>query len=110
MGSGRTKACIQQRIQLARWVLLWWLCGGWVVLWWVLLWVVRAAVCWQGWALYRAAVLAGMGASIIDSLDTLWIMGLKTEFARARTWVATSFNINVRAVCTVDWLAELRCG
>ena len=110
MGSGRVEACVQQRIQLARWLLLLYGAVWWVGAAVVGAAVVRAAVCWQGWALYRAAVLAGMGASIIDSLDTLWIMGLKPEFARARTWVATSFNINVRAVCTVNWLAELRCG
>lgn len=38
-----------------------------------------------------------MGATIIDSLDTLWIMGLKNEFQRARTWVDTSFNLNVNS-------------
>lgn len=33
-----------------------------------------------------------MGASITDSLDTLWIMGFKDEFYRARDWVRDHFN------------------
>ena len=28
-----------------------------------------------------------LGATIVDSLDTLWIMGLADEYARARNWV-----------------------
>ncbi|GAU97077.1 hypothetical protein RvY_08436 [Ramazzottius varieornatus] len=34
------------------------------------------------------------GATIIDAADTLYIMGLKSEFERARTWIASSFNIS----------------
>jgi len=30
---------------------------------------------------------AGMGATIVDSLSTLWIMGMKEEFANATEWV-----------------------
>eukprot|EP00741_Cyanophora_paradoxa_P023313 tig00000254_g22520.t1 len=30
----------------------------------------------------------GTGATLVDSLDTLWIMGLKDEFEAARNWVA----------------------
>lgn len=37
----------------------------------------------------------GMGATIVDGLDTLWIMGLKEEFKQARDWVQTSLNLNV---------------
>jgi len=37
----------------------------------------------------------GMGATIVDGLDTLWILGLKDEFKQARDWVATSLNLNV---------------
>ena len=29
----------------------------------------------------------GMGVTLVDSLDTLWIMGLKSEFNAARDWV-----------------------
>ena len=34
----------------------------------------------------------GLGATIIDSLDTLWIMGLSDEYARARNWVAETLH------------------
>ena len=36
---------------------------------------------------------AKTGATIIDSLDTLWIMGLKDEFKEGREWVAEEFNL-----------------
>lgn len=29
----------------------------------------------------------GMGVTLVDSLDTLWIMGMKTEFEEAKEWV-----------------------
>uniref|UniRef100_A0A3Q1I5N7 alpha-1,2-Mannosidase n=2 Tax=Anabas testudineus TaxID=64144 RepID=A0A3Q1I5N7_ANATE len=34
------------------------------------------------------------GASIIDSLDTLYIMGLKEEYNDAKEWVQTSLDLN----------------
>ncbi|TSV94897.1 Endoplasmic reticulum mannosyl-oligosaccharide 1,2-alpha-mannosidase [Bagarius yarrelli] len=39
----------------------------------------------------------GLGLTLIDALDTMWIMGLKKEFEEARQWVAThlSFEKNV---------------
>ncbi|XP_053277830.1 mannosidase, alpha, class 1B, member 1b isoform X2 [Pleuronectes platessa] len=39
----------------------------------------------------------GLGLTLIDALDTMWILGLKEEFEEARAWVATelSFNKNV---------------
>ncbi|XP_017281026.1 endoplasmic reticulum mannosyl-oligosaccharide 1,2-alpha-mannosidase [Kryptolebias marmoratus] len=39
----------------------------------------------------------GLGLTLIDSLDTMWIMGLKEEFAEARNWVEKelSFEKNV---------------
>ncbi|XP_070845879.1 endoplasmic reticulum mannosyl-oligosaccharide 1,2-alpha-mannosidase [Chaetodon trifascialis] len=39
----------------------------------------------------------GLGLTLIDALDTMWIMGLKEEFAEARNWVEKelSFNKNV---------------
>ncbi|EFJ24543.1 hypothetical protein SELMODRAFT_101351, partial [Selaginella moellendorffii] len=37
----------------------------------------------------------GLGATIIDAMDTLYIMGLHTQFQKARTFVAgLNFNIN----------------
>ncbi|XP_023694261.1 mannosidase, alpha, class 1B, member 1b isoform X2 [Paramormyrops kingsleyae] len=39
----------------------------------------------------------GLGLTLIDALDTMWILGLKEEFEEAKTWVATelSFDKNV---------------
>ncbi|CAK7345676.1 unnamed protein product [Dovyalis caffra] len=36
----------------------------------------------------------GIGATLIDSLDTLYIMGLHEQFQRAREWVAHSLDFN----------------
>jgi mannosyl-oligosaccharide alpha-1,2-mannosidase len=35
-----------------------------------------------------------MGATIVDSLSTLWIMGLHSEFAKATEWVVTNLTFN----------------
>lgn len=35
----------------------------------------------------------GMGMTIIDSLDTMWLMGLTEEFKKARDWVANKLDI-----------------
>uniref|UniRef100_A0A4W5PEX2 alpha-1,2-Mannosidase n=1 Tax=Hucho hucho TaxID=62062 RepID=A0A4W5PEX2_9TELE len=39
----------------------------------------------------------GLGLTLIDALDTMWILGLKEEFEEARKWVETelSFSRNV---------------
>lgn len=37
---------------------------------------------------------SSMGATIVDALDTLYIMGMKDEFERARKWVAVSLHFN----------------
>ncbi|XP_063712401.1 mannosyl-oligosaccharide 1,2-alpha-mannosidase IA-like isoform X2 [Symsagittifera roscoffensis] len=34
------------------------------------------------------------GATIIDAIDTLYIMGLSKEYEEAREWIALSFNFN----------------
>lgn len=36
---------------------------------------------------------AELGATIIDSLDTLYIMGLKEQYLEGREWVAQSFTL-----------------
>lgn len=36
----------------------------------------------------------GLGATLIDSLDTLYIMGLDEQFQRAREWVVNSLDFN----------------
>ncbi len=43
-----------------------------------------------------------IGATIVDSLDTLYIMGLHDEYQRARDWVAHELNFDtVRAEVSV---------
>jgi mannosyl-oligosaccharide alpha-1,2-mannosidase len=42
----------------------------------------------------------GMGVTLVDSLDTLWIMGMKDEFNEAKEWV------RYRCVCTSN---NMRC-
>ncbi|KAK7265209.1 hypothetical protein RJT34_32825 [Clitoria ternatea] len=36
----------------------------------------------------------GLGATLVDSLDTLFIMGLDAQFERAKEWVAKSLSFN----------------
>lgn len=36
----------------------------------------------------------GLGATLIDSLDTLYIMGLDEQFQKAREWVANTLDFN----------------
>jgi hypothetical protein len=45
----------------------------------------------------QSSVPAGglSGATIIDSLDTLYLMELKEEFQEAKAWVKESFHLNV---------------
>ena len=40
----------------------------------------------------RMLLLAGMGMTLLDSLDVLWIMGMKEEFQRARDWVVDNLS------------------
>lgn len=35
------------------------------------------------------------GATVVDALDTLYIMELEEEFQEAKTWVEKSFDLNV---------------
>ncbi|KAM5298814.1 endoplasmic reticulum mannosyl-oligosaccharide 1,2-alpha-mannosidase [Ctenodactylus gundi] len=36
----------------------------------------------------------GLGLTLIDALDTMWILGLKQEFEEARKWVSTKLNFD----------------
>ena len=36
----------------------------------------------------------GLGTTLVDSLDTLWLMELTDEFAEARKWVAEKLELN----------------
>ena len=37
----------------------------------------------------------GIGTTLVDSLDTLWLMNMKDEFYRARDWCRTSLNHDI---------------
>ncbi|XP_048876334.1 endoplasmic reticulum mannosyl-oligosaccharide 1,2-alpha-mannosidase isoform X2 [Brienomyrus brachyistius] len=36
----------------------------------------------------------GLGLTLVDALDTMWILGLKEEFEEAKKWVATELNFS----------------
>mmetsp|Transcript_38060 Transcript_38060/g.72955 ORF Transcript_38060/g.72955 Transcript_38060/m.72955 type:complete len:601 (+) Transcript_38060:121-1923(+) len=70
---------------------------------------VKAAMAhaWKGYSTYSFGMdelqpiakrgknlFAGLGATIIDSLDTLYIMGMMDEYNKAREWVATSLTFD----------------
>ena len=42
--------------------------------------------------------VSSMGATVVDALDTLYIMGMKDEFKKARDWVAEHLDFNVVGV------------
>ena len=43
----------------------------------------------------------GMGMTLVDALDTLWLMGLRTEFNEAKDWVASSLKFASRGSVSV---------
>lgn len=53
----------------------------------------------------------GLGATLVDSLDTLWLMGLKDEFQKARDWIVNelSFNRCAAADTCYSWLKRDCC-
>lgn len=46
-------------------------------------------------------VLAGglRGATIVDSLDTLYIMGLTEDYKEAKEWIHTSLDLDLVRTC-----------
>ena len=55
----------------------------------------------------------GMGATILDSLDTLWLMDMQAEYKQARDWVANDLNFTryVLVCCTHRRrVAQLSCN
>lgn len=43
----------------------------------------------------RGGTWFNLGLTLVDSLDTLWMMDLKKEFLKARNWVASTFTADV---------------
>ena len=53
---------------------------------------------------HSAGIFGGsssMGASIVDALDTLYIMGLTEEYKKGRDWVALSLEFNAVSFLTI---------
>lgn len=50
-----------------------------------------------------------IGATIVDALDTLYLMGLREEYERARKWIALSLNLrnSVRLIYVLTDLQEV---
>lgn len=46
----------------------------------------------------RCSDWLSQGLTIVDSLDTIWLMGLTDEFAKARDWVANSLQFQSKGV------------
>ena len=42
----------------------------------------------------RSQPWGGIGCTLVDSLDTLWLMGMKEEFKEARDWVANHLSFD----------------
>ena len=58
---------------------------------------------WLSWLAERMTELVwragknsfgGLGATMVDALDTLWLMGLTEEFQRARDWVVHELSFD----------------
>ncbi|VDK71854.1 unnamed protein product [Cylicostephanus goldi] len=41
--------------------------------------------------------MGDIGATIVDAIDTLWIMGLKEEYEQARSWILNTLNFSQAA-------------
>lgn len=50
-----------------------------------------------------------LGASILDSMDTLYMMGMHDEFKQAKEWISTELNIDnvVRFIAAIFWLLSV---
>lgn len=51
-----------------------------------------------------------LGATMVDCLDNLWIMGMKKEFAEARDWVASNLHFNARGVSMFETVIRIMGG
>ena len=58
---------------------------------------------------HSAGIFGGsaMGASIIDALDTLYIMGLTEEYKKGREWVALSLQFSAVSFSTSNSSSDL---
>jgi mannosyl-oligosaccharide alpha-1,2-mannosidase len=60
---------------------------------------------------HSASIFGSMslGATIVDGLDTLYIMGLEEEVKQGRDWIAENFDINL-AVSYVYFITDILCN
>lgn len=61
---------------------------------------------------HSASIFGSMslGATIVDGLDTLYIMGLEEEFKQGRDWIAENFDINSAVSSFVTSIIQLVPG
>eukprot|EP00980_Cylindrotheca_fusiformis_P012170 scaffold2942_cov116-Cylindrotheca_fusiformis.AAC.1 len=52
-------------------------------------------------SLHGSSTWGDLGITLVDSLDTLWLMGMKEEFYRARDWCKNNLNHNQDAAVSV---------
>ena len=54
---------------------------------------------------------AQMGATIVDAMDTLYIMGLQEEFEKGKEWIEQNLDFNhvVRVNIIIYILFSIRC-
>eukprot|EP00980_Cylindrotheca_fusiformis_P021877 scaffold8721_cov76-Cylindrotheca_fusiformis.AAC.1 len=52
-------------------------------------------------SLHGSSTWGDLGITLVDSLDTLWLMGMKEEFYRARDWCKNNLNHNQNAAVSV---------
>jgi len=51
-----------------------------------------------------------LGATLVDCLDNLWIMGMRQEFQEAREWVATSLHFRSPSVSMFETVIRILGG
>ena len=51
-----------------------------------------------------------MGMTLIDSLDTLWLMGLKEEFTEGVEWIVQSFQLESTNLVSIHELGTRVLG
>lgn len=42
----------------------------------------------------------GIGYTIVDAIDTIYLMGLRSEYEVARQWIETELSFNRSGVCS----------
>lgn len=48
-----------------------------------------------------------MGLTIVDSLDTLWIMGMFDEVEQGKQWLVQNLTAKMNVVCVGTWYSSI---